>query len=62
MCGYDKNMNSTNKQKIESRIKELEDIAKVRHFDRIDSPADFLMEYLTPEEYEEWSNLLDRLV
>ena len=47
--------------KLEKKLKELEDIAKERYFNEIDSPANFLMEYLNSEEYEEWSNIIGYL-
>ena len=49
------------KKKLEKRLKELEDVAKERHMSKIDSWADFMSSSLTPEEYEEWSDILDKL-
>lgn len=49
------------KKKFEKRLKELEDLAKERYMSKIDSWADFMLNYLTSEEYDEWSDILDDL-
>lgn len=56
-------MNESNQKRkvLEKRLEELEDIAKERHFSNIDNPAEFLMSYLTPEEYDEWSDILGKI-
>lgn len=49
------------KKELEKRLKELEDLAKERYMSKIDSLAEFMLNYLTSEEYEEWSDILDKL-
>ncbi len=49
------------KEKLEKRLKELEDIAKERYMSKIDSWAEFMFNYLTSEEYDEWSDITDKL-
>ena len=58
-----KKMSESNKkrEKLEKRLEELEDIAKERYMSNIESWADFMLNYLTSEEYDEWSELLDKL-
>ena len=45
----------------EKKVRELESLALKRYFDGLDNPAGFLMDHLQPEEYEEWSKLIEEL-
>ena len=50
-----------NEENNEKKVEKLEYLALKRYFDDLDSQAGFLMEYLQPKEYEEWSKLIDKL-
>lgn len=54
-------INNKKKENLEKRLKELEDIAKERYMSKIDSWADLMLNYLTSEEYDEWSDILDNI-
>ncbi len=49
------------KKELEKRLKELEEVAKERYMSKIDSWAEFMSNYLNSEEYEEWSDIIDKL-
>ena len=49
------------KKELEKRLKELEEVAKERYMSKIDSWAEFMLNYLTSEEYEEWIDIIDKL-
>lgn len=46
---------------IEKKVRKLESLALEKYFNELDNPAGFLMDHLQPEEYEEWSNLIEEL-
>ena len=52
---------SKDPEELRKRLEELEDIAKERHLSEIDDKAMFLTSYLTPEEFDEWYDILDQL-
>ena len=45
----------------ENKVKKLEYLALKKYYDGVDNPAGFLMDHLQPEEYKEWSKLIEEL-